>query len=282
MVLGQNLEQARPLLGEQREVLHEIEEAHRVADASEHHLERDTAGFVLPLDALPLEEPLPVRRERADAALDAVGGDEQGVVPEQVGDAVLRVLVAREVVVERLLGRNPRLLQLHHHQRQTVHESDEIGAAGVERPGDRHLADQQEVVARERIQPVDDPQPLHLLSAVLAVRHGNRDAVLEQVVHLAVGRDEAHGGAVPRQRFNRDGERLWRDRRVQAFKRGPQPGHQHDLGGRLAPERAGWPHHFVQRGHRLPAHRREELNGRLFDELIFGVGVRHGVRRRCR
>jgi hypothetical protein len=52
--------------------------------SSEHHLQRDTARLVLPLDALPLEEPLPIRSQGADAALDAVGSDEQGVVPEQV------------------------------------------------------------------------------------------------------------------------------------------------------------------------------------------------------
>ena len=37
--------------------------------------------------------------------------------------------------------------------------------------------------------PVDDPHPLGLLSAVLAVRHGDRDAVLEQPVDLAVRGD---------------------------------------------------------------------------------------------
>jgi len=71
MVLGQNLEQARPLLREQREVFHEIEEAHRVADAPEHDLQRDTRGSSSRSHAS-LEEPLPVRCERADAALDAV------------------------------------------------------------------------------------------------------------------------------------------------------------------------------------------------------------------
>ena len=99
--------------------------------------------------------------------------------------------------------------------------------------------------------------------------------MLEQVVHVAVGRDEAHRGAVPRQRFNRDGDRLWRGRRVQPFQRSPQPRHQHDVGGRFSSERAGRPHYLVQRRRRLPAQCCEELNRGLFDELIFSVGVRH-------
>ena len=50
---------------------------------------------------------------------------------------------------------------------------------------------------------------------------------------------------------------------------------KHDFGGRLSSERAGWPHRLVRRRYRLPAQRCEELNRGLFDELVFGVGVRH-------
>ena len=42
--------------------------------------------------------------------------------------------------------RHAGLLQLDDHQRQAVDEADQIGPAGVERPGDAELADQQEVV----------------------------------------------------------------------------------------------------------------------------------------
>ena len=185
------------------------------------------------------------------------------------------MLVACKVVVERLLGRNPRFLQLNDHERQAVHKADEVRADGVERPGHGHLAHQQEVVAHEWLLPVDDPQPFRLLSPVLTVRHRHRNAGLEEVVHLTVGGDEAHRGAVPRQRFNRERDRLGRGRRVQPFQRSPQPGHQHDLGGRLPSERAGWSHRLVRRRRRLPAQRCEELNRRLFDELVFGVGVWH-------
>ena len=115
-----------------------------------------------------------------------------------------------------------------------------------------------------------------LLSPVLAVRHRHRNAGPEEVVHLTVGGNEAHRGAVPRQRFNRERDRLGLGHRVQPFQRCPQPGHQHDIGSRLAPERAGWPHRLVRCRYRLPAQRCEKLNRGLLDELVFGVGVRHG------
>ena len=46
-------------------------------------------------------EPLPIRPERADAAARAVRGDEQRVEPEQCRPAVLWMLVAGQVFVER-------------------------------------------------------------------------------------------------------------------------------------------------------------------------------------
>ena len=39
------------------------------------------------------------------------------------GIPICERLIARKVVVERLLGRNPRFLQLHVHKRQAVHAS---------------------------------------------------------------------------------------------------------------------------------------------------------------
>ena len=143
MVLAEDLDQPGLVLGEQREVLDQIEQPRAVAGAAQHHLQRHAARLVLALDALPLEEPLPVGRERADAAVGAVRGDEQRVEPEQRGNLLL---VAREVLVERRARRHAGLLQLDHHPGQAVDEADQVGPAGVERAGDAELADQQEVV----------------------------------------------------------------------------------------------------------------------------------------
>jgi hypothetical protein len=54
------------------------------------------------------------------------------------------MLVAGEVIVERLFRRHARLLELDDHQRQTVHEADQVWPVGVERSGDRHLAHEAE------------------------------------------------------------------------------------------------------------------------------------------
>ena len=129
-----------------------------VARAANHHLQRHPARLVLALDAFPLEEPLPIRRERADAAVRAVRGDEQRVEHEQRRDAVLRMLVARQIFVERRARGHAGLLQLDDHQRQAVDEAHQIRAAGVERARDAELADQQEIIVR-RILPINRRAP---------------------------------------------------------------------------------------------------------------------------
>ena len=87
MVLAEDLDEPGLVLGEEREVLDQIEQARPVAGAAQHDLERHAARLVLALDPLPLEEALPVGGERADPAVGAVGGDEQRVGPEERGNA---------------------------------------------------------------------------------------------------------------------------------------------------------------------------------------------------
>ena len=135
-------------------------------------------------------------------------GDEQRVEPEQRRDLLL---VVGEVLVEGGARRHAGLLQLDHHQRQAVDEADEVGPAGVERAGDAELADQQEVVVLGLL-PVDHAQALGLLAAVLAVGHGDRDAVLEQPIDLAVRRLQAHRRAVAGQLVDGGVDRLGRQR----------------------------------------------------------------------
>ena len=61
----------------------------------------------------------------------------------------LRLLVARQVFVERRARGNARLLQLDDHERQAVDEANQIRATGVERARDAELADQQEIIVRQ-------------------------------------------------------------------------------------------------------------------------------------
>ena len=69
-----------------------------------------------------VEEPLPIRRERASVIVCAVRGDEQRVELEQRRDGVLRMLVARQVLLERHARGHARPLQLDDHQRPAVDE----------------------------------------------------------------------------------------------------------------------------------------------------------------
>ena len=70
---------------EQREVLDQVEQPRLIAGAANHHLQRHPARLVLALNAFPLKKPLPIRRERSDAAVRAIRGDQQRIEPEQRG-----------------------------------------------------------------------------------------------------------------------------------------------------------------------------------------------------
>jgi len=188
VVLGQDLDQAGLVLGEEGEVLHQVQQAPRVAGAPQHDLQGHPAGLVLALDALPLEEAPPVRRQGAHPAVRAVGGHQQGVIPEERRDLGL---VVGQVLVEGRAGGDPGLLELDHHQGQAVHEAHQVGPAGVEGAHHGQLADQEEVVVLRRV-PVHGPQAHGLLPAVLAVGHGDPQALLEEQVDLPVGRRQGH------------------------------------------------------------------------------------------
>ena len=167
MVLGDDLDQAALAVTEQGEVLDVIEQALRLAGAAQQHLQRHTPGLIFTGDPLPLEEPLPVGTERADAAGGAVGGDQEGVAPEQLRDGGL---VVAEVVCEGNAGRDAGLLELDHHQRQTVHEAHQVRPAVVEIPLHVELVDREPVVLRRSV-PIDHPKPHLGLAAPVEVGH---------------------------------------------------------------------------------------------------------------
>lgn len=60
VVLADDLHQPGLVFGEQREVLHQIEQAAALAGAAQHHLQRHAPRLVLALDTLPLHPALPV------------------------------------------------------------------------------------------------------------------------------------------------------------------------------------------------------------------------------
>ena len=131
VVLGDDLHQTALAVAEQGEVLDVIEQALGLAGAPQQHLQRHPPGFVFPGYPLPLKKSLPVSAEGADAAVGAIGGDQEGIAPEQLRDGAF---VVGEVVIESNASRHAGLLEFDHHQRQPVHEAHQIGPAVVEIP----------------------------------------------------------------------------------------------------------------------------------------------------
>ena len=86
------------------------------------------------------------------AALAAIGEDDEGIVPEELGD---RGFVIPEIFLICLFEILMRGLVLDDHERDPVDEPDEIAAPFVEIPGDPELRGKEEVIIG-RVLPVDD------------------------------------------------------------------------------------------------------------------------------
>jgi len=57
-----------------------------------------------------------------------------GVIPEQRRNTVLQMLVARQVLIERLPSGNARFFELNDDKRQTVYKTNQIRTAGIKSP----------------------------------------------------------------------------------------------------------------------------------------------------
>ncbi len=148
-------------------------------------------GFVFRVGAAPFGEVLPFGGDGADARFVAVGEDDEGVVPEELGDGGL---VVAQVVVEGVFGRFGDGLELDEDEGEAVDEADEIGTAGIDLAGDPHLGGEEEVVVGG-IVPVDDADVLDLLAS-LCVLGGDLHAVAQELPDVVIGVDGMEGGAV--------------------------------------------------------------------------------------
>ena len=163
------------MLRKQREVLHQIKQAVSITGAAQHNFQRHAAGLVFALNALPLEEPSPVCRERANATIGAITGDQQGIEPEELRNLLL---VMREVLIKSSPCRDARLLKLNYYPRQAIHKAYQIRATGIKTADHAELTHQQKVIVLRAL-PIHHAQAFGLLSSVLAVWYGNRDAFFE-------------------------------------------------------------------------------------------------------
>ena len=130
MVAGHDLARAPgPAVVEENEVLDEVEQPLLGQHSVQQRLGVDTSLVLLRV-ALPLNEMVPLARDRAVASLVAIAHYKEGVVVEGVGDAVL-IQVVGEVVVEAGADVPIDSLELDEDQWQTVDEADQVRAPVV-------------------------------------------------------------------------------------------------------------------------------------------------------
>ncbi|MNJ33642.1 hypothetical protein D3C77_283290 [compost metagenome] len=120
VVLPNDFNQPGLVFGKQGEVLHQIQQAARVACPPQHHFQRHSARLIFALDALPSDPTLPVGGQRTDQAVRAVGGNHECVKPKQPRNLLF---VVRQVLVECRACRYPGLLQFDHHPGQSIDET---------------------------------------------------------------------------------------------------------------------------------------------------------------
>lgn len=101
--------------------------------AAQQNLERDAARFTFGFDTFPIKKTIPIGGERTDFGFIAIGGDQKSIVREELRGAILRVLVAGEVIVEALFRGYSRTFELDDDPRQTIDEERDVGDAFVKR-----------------------------------------------------------------------------------------------------------------------------------------------------
>lgn len=86
MVLANELDKATLDFHKQGVVLYYVEEPRGFTGPSEDRIEGDYALLALGIDLLPLEEVFPFRGDAPDPAFASIGQNDDGVVPEELGD----------------------------------------------------------------------------------------------------------------------------------------------------------------------------------------------------
>ena len=136
----------------------------------------------------------------------AIAEDDEGVVPEELGDGALVVL---QVVVEGVLKLLVRGFQLDKYQRDAVDETDQIRTALIHLASNPELGGKKEVVVLGGL-PVDDPDDLGNLLP-LVIGEADFDTVFQKVVDFPVGLLRDHYASVSDDLLDGDGESFRRD-----------------------------------------------------------------------
>ena len=265
---------------EEDEVLHEVQQSvvreHPVQQRLRFH-----APWSRLVVAFPFSEMLPVARDGTIAGSVPVADDQEGVVVKGMGDDVL-VEIVTEVAIEAgpdvLVDR----LEFNEHQRQTIHEADEVGAAVIARRPQAcefQLAHREEPVVRLAIRcgavaEINDlcPTAAELAFCITVIHwHAVADVFVELLVVLEQRPGEIALGQPRDGLFKGRRRQLW----VEPPQRVPKVPLEHGLAGVRAPERAVRPERLlVPRIDTFPTQLvAQMLRKRLLDEPVFAVDV---------
>ena len=96
-----------------------------IAQSPEHGFQRTRPLLLLGANSFPFGEVLPTGGEPAESALGTVGDDNQGIVPEQMGNGVF---VVAEIVMEGGGNGLVNPFELHQQQGYAVDKGDEVGS----------------------------------------------------------------------------------------------------------------------------------------------------------
>ena len=267
MVAGHLLDySAVPRILEDDEITHQVEEALRVEDPLDQHLELAEVLVVQrrAADRPPRHEPLAVRGEGPDGRVDPVGDDQRLVEGEQRRN----LLLVRLELVERgpnggfLVGR---VLQLQHGQRQAVDEEHHVRAALVAALHHGELIHRQPVVVLRRLV----VQDAHQVAAQRAVGPEilHRHALHQHAVGCVVIGGQ-RGPVGPGQLAVRLVQRGRRHGRVEPRERVPQPLRQNGLPVVLALRRGHPRRNLRPEPHRIAQPMQPPQCGLLDDRLV--------------
>ena len=273
---------------EQHKVFHIVQQTAALKQTLHQPLQAGArVGNALAVDLLllvvhpqPAKEVLPLPGQAAQTGFHRVGQH-----TKRIGDEKLRniVFVVGQVVAIGRLELDVGILQLHKHQRNAVDIQQHIRPPVVCKRSrtcafDPQLRHRQKRIGGGTLWPkVDEPQALVLFLALGIVKH-HWYAVAHQVIHLTVGRNQAHGLPAVGQLGQRSIYHRLRNVRVQQQGCRPEPQWQQNITFVLAVR----PIVQIRRvcrvalQHIKTTHMLQTLQQRLFD-LVFGNEVGHAT-----
>ena len=180
------------------EVFDNIQQAGFITHPAQHGVERDDTFLAFGIDALPLVEMFPFSAQAAQAGGFAVGENDQGVVPEKLGDGIFVIAQIVLVGVFELLMAG---FEFDENQGQAVDKPQQVGAPGVDITRDPQLRNQQKIVLKGPL-PVDHPHRFFAGKALLVLEFDS-DTLFDLAINFLVGGHRRQDGTIAQDFINR-------------------------------------------------------------------------------